>query len=135
MIYGECLVLQSWVLNKIRVGCVDSEVERTRKWRIIWSSYIHYPKYGLHVFAENVSIFNHNKVMLDQINGVSITIHAIDWIAIGCGFSDSQIMAARNRSISQTGDLSKTQTLKLGSKVMLTANMDKLWTKWSCHIF
>ena len=73
--------------------------------------------------------------MLDQINGVSITIHAIDSIAIGCGFSDSQIMAARNRSISQTGDLSKTQTLKLGSEVMLTVNMDKLWTNWSCHIF
>ena len=39
--------------------------------------------------VENVPIFNHNKVMLDQINGMSITIDAIDSIPIGCGFSDT----------------------------------------------
>ena len=33
-------------------------------------------------------------------------------------------MAARNRSISQTGGLSKTLTLKLESKIMLTTNID-----------
>ena len=62
--------------------------------------------------------------MLDQINGMPITIDAIDSIPIGCGFSDSQIMAARNHSISQTGGLSKTLTLKLESKIMFTTNID-----------
>ena len=101
------------ILNKLRVGNVDSEVERALKTRIICISNFHYPKYALHVFAENVPVFNHNKVMLDQVNGMPITIDAIDSIPIGCGFSDSQNMAARNHSISQSGDLSKTSTLKL----------------------
>ena len=76
------------------------------------------------MFAENVPIFNHNKVMLDQVNGMPITNKAIDSIPIGCGFSDSQIMAARNHSISQPGSLSKTLTLKLESIIMLTTNID-----------
>ena len=40
--------------------------------------------------------------MLDQINGRTITIDTTDSIPIDCGCSDSQIMAARNRSTSQT---------------------------------
>ena len=95
------------ILNKVRVWNIDSEVERTLKSRIICSSDLHYPKYALHVFAENVPVFNHNKVILDQINGMPITIDATDLIPIGCGFSDSQIVAARNRSISKKSGLSK----------------------------
>ena len=53
-----------------------------------------------------------------------ITIDAIDSIPIGCGFSDSKIMPARNRSISQTGGLWKTLTLKLESEIILTTNID-----------
>ena len=112
------------ILNKVRVGNVDNEVERTLKSRIICSSDLHYPKYPFHVLSENVSVFSHNKVMLDQINGMPITIDAIDSIQTDCGFSDSQIMAARNRRISQTGGLSKTLALKLESKIMLTTNTD-----------
>ena len=48
----------------------------------------------------------------------------MDSIAIGCGFPDSQIMAARNRSISQIGGPSKTLTLKLEWKIMLTTYID-----------
>ena len=101
------------ILNKVCVGNVDSEVERTFTLRIMYSSDLYYPKYALHVFAENVPIFNHSKVMLDQINGTLITIGAIYSTPNGCGFSDSQIMAARNCSISQTVGPSKTLTLKL----------------------
>ena len=57
--------------------------------------------------------------MLYQINGMPITIDAIDSIPTGCRVSDSQVMAARNCSISQTGGLSKTVTLKLESKLCL----------------
>ena len=108
-------VKQSWV------GKVDKLVEKSLKSRIICSSDLHYPKYALHVFAENVPLFNHSKVMLDQINGMSITIDAIP---IDCGFSDSQIMVPRNCSISQTGGLSKTLTLTLKSKIILTTNIN-----------
>ena len=61
--------------------------------------------------------------MLDQINCMTRTIDAIDSIPIGCGFADSQIMAARNHSISQSGGLSKTLTVKLESNSMLTTNI------------
>lgn len=36
------------------------------------------------VFPENVTVFNHNKVIPDQINSLPITIDAIDPILIGC---------------------------------------------------
>ena len=73
-------------LSKVRLRNVDSEIERTLKSRVICSSDLHYPKYALHVFAENVSVFNHNKVMLDQINDMPITIDAIDLIPLVVGF-------------------------------------------------
>ena len=84
---------------------VDSKVERNLKSIKICTSDRHYPKYALHVFPDTAAIFNHNKVMIDQINGMPITIDVKDSILIGCRFSDSQFMAARNRTISQTGDL------------------------------
>ena len=83
------------------------------KSRIICTSDLHYPKYALHVFAKNAPVFNHNKFMTDQINGIAITIDVIDSILIRSRFSDSQIIAARSRNISQTGSLPKTLTLKL----------------------
>ena len=63
--------------------------------------------------------------MLDLINDLPITTDATDSIRIGCEFSDGQIMGARNRSISQTGGLSKTLTLKLELESMLTTNIDR----------
>ena len=109
------------ILSKVRVENVDSELETIPKSRIICSSDPHYPKYALYVVAENVPIFTYSKVMLDQINGMPITIDAIDSIPIGCAL-DSEIMVARNRSISQTGGLSKSLTLKTGIKIILTTN-------------
>ena len=74
------------LLSKVRLGNVDSEIERTLKSRVICSSDLHYSKYALYVFAENVSVFNHNKVMLDQINDMPITIDAIDLTPLVVGF-------------------------------------------------
>ena len=103
------------LLNKVCVRNVDSEVEKRLKSRIICNSDLHYPKYAVHVFAENVLVLIHNKVMLDQINGMPVTIDVTNSIHIGCRFSDSQIMAARNRSISQT-NLYLTGTFKKDTK-------------------
>ena len=55
--------------------------------------------------------------MLNQINSLSITIDIIDSIFIGCRFSDSQIVAARNQIVYQTGGLSKTLTQKWNQKL------------------
>ena len=105
------------LLNKVRVGNADRENERTLKPRIICSRNFHYINYGLHAFAEIVSVFIQNKVMLNQINSLSITIDIIDSIFIGCTFSDSQIVAARNQIVYQTGGLSKTLTQKWNQKL------------------
>ena len=104
-------------LNKVCVVNVDSEVERTLKPRIICNSNLHYPKHALHLFAENVPVFNPKKFMVNQINVILMNIHSSDSIAIGCRFSDGQIMAAANRSLSQLDNLSKTTTLKLELKI------------------
>ena len=74
------------LLSKVRLGNVNSEIERTLKSRVICSSDLHYSRYALYVFAENVSVFNHNKVMLDQINDMPITIDAIDLTLLVVGF-------------------------------------------------
>ena len=108
------------LLNKVCIGNVDCEVERTLMLRIICIRDFHYPNNALLVSAENFLVFNHNKVMPDQLNGLPITINPTNSIPICCGFSDSQIMAARNYSIYQTGGLSKTLTLKLEANVMPT---------------
>ena len=131
MTSGKCLVLYNqqrlcskWgdrhfidLLNKACVENVKSEVERTLKSRIICSNDLYYPKYALHVFAENAPVFNHNKVMLGQINGKLVTIDAIDSVQIGCGFLDGQNMAAGNCSISQKGGLAKTLTPSWNQKL------------------
>lgn len=62
--------------------------------------------------------------MLNQINSLPITIDIIDSIFIGCRFSESQIVAARNQSVYQTGGLSKTLTQKMESKIIFTTNID-----------
>ena len=49
---------------------VDSKVERNLKSIKICTSDGHYPKYALHVFPDTAAIFNYNKVMIDQINGM-----------------------------------------------------------------
>lgn len=112
------------LLNKVRVGNADRENERTLKPRIICSRNFHYVNYGLHAFAEIVSVFIQNKVMLNQINSLPITIDIIDSIFIGCRFSESQIVAARSQSVYQTGGLSKTLTQKMESKIIFTTNID-----------
>ena len=108
------------LLNKVCVGNVDCEVERTLMLRIICIRDFHYPNNALLVSVENFLVFNHNKVMPDQLSGLPITINPTNSTPICYVFSDSQIMAARNYSIYQTGGLSKTLTLKLEANVMPT---------------
>ena len=95
-------------------------------WIVKWKEHLNQELYAvvifimqnmLHVFAENFPVLNHKKSMLNQINVMLMTTDSIDSIPIGCRFSDSQIMAARNRSLSQTDGLSKTITLKLETKI------------------
>ena len=90
------------LLNKVRVSDVDDEIERKLKSRITCRRDLHHPNYVLYVFAENVPVSNPNKSISDQINFLPITIDAINPIPIDFGFSDSHIMAARLRSISQS---------------------------------
>ena len=52
-------------LKKVRVEKVDSEIVRTLKSIIVCSSQLYNSKHSLHVFAENVPVFNHDNIMLD----------------------------------------------------------------------
>ena len=48
------------LLNKIRVGTVDDEVEKLLKSRFVAKYYLFYPKHAVHMFAENCTIVDYN---------------------------------------------------------------------------
>ena len=48
------------LLNKIRVGAVDNEVEKLLKSRFVAKVYLFHPKHAVHTFAENCTIVDYN---------------------------------------------------------------------------
>ena len=55
-----------------------------------------------------------------------------------CNFNESLIHAAQNQKLINTGGLAKTLELKIGSKVMLTVNIDiedHLINGWTYNFF
>ena len=78
---------------------------------------IDYPKQNLHIFAENAE-------NAPVSNNISIQIQSIYVIASNCGFSETELVTAQNRKLSDTGGLPKCLKLKLKSKVTLATNLD-----------
>ena len=92
--------------------------------RFIDSGDSDYPKQSLHILAENVPLSTHNNSMLNQLACLSLEIEAIKIVPYNCQFTESDIIAAQNRKLSDTGGLVKCCKLKLEAKVMLTVNLD-----------
>ena len=82
-----------------------------------------YSKQSLHILAENVPLSTHNNSMLNQLACLSLEIEAIKIVPYNCQFTESDIIAAQNRRLSDTGGLVKCRKLKLEAKVMLTVNL------------
>ena len=110
------------LLNNVRVANLTTEDQDILKSRFISRNNPDYPIAALHLFAENKPALEHNQSMLDQIEGASILINAID--ELPKNVSHKLIELAQNRKQTETGGLANKLTLKMGAKVMLTVNID-----------
>ena len=112
------------LLNKIRVGIVDEEVERLLRSRFVTKGSQSYPKHALHMFAENHPVVDYNELMLNQVDGKIVLIIAIDEVPHEVQLSDNQIDAIRTRKIGEMGNLEGILKIKIGAQVMLTSNVN-----------
>ena len=111
-------------LNKIRVGIVDYEGENILFSRVITKDNSAYPKHALHMFGENKPSVDYNELMLNEMLGEVISINAIDEVPQETHLSDKQTETIRARKIGDTGNLASVLTLKVGTQVMLTININ-----------
>ena len=84
------------LLNKVRVGKIDDDVEKLLKARFIHESDKNYPKDALHMYAENGPALKRNDV-LNDLPGALYTIEADDKISDNCKYELATIQAAHNQ--------------------------------------
>ena len=62
------------LLNKIRVGNIDEDVQKQIRKRFLEESDINYPENALDMYAENYPTVKHNLKILDKFPGKTYTI-------------------------------------------------------------
>ena len=109
------------LLNKVRVGNLDENVENLLRSQFISEDDPSYPTGALHIFAET-SLMKFHNVMLSKLPTTLISIQAEDELPKNCRNSD--IIEAQNRRQSETGGLALLLDLKVDARVMITTNID-----------
>ena len=84
------------LLNKIRVGNVDEDVENKLKSSFIEKNNKEFPHDKLYIFAENEFVNRHNKHFLDCLSGDTFKIDAINTVPVNCDSNESLIHATQN---------------------------------------
>ena len=113
------------MLNKVRVGNVDDNVEQLFRARSVCDSDENcYPKDTLQMYAENEPAIGRNEAALNNLPGELYTIEADNKIPDNCKYPLAKILAAQNLKQTNTGGLAKLIKLKIGAKVKLTVNVD-----------
>ena len=102
------------LLNKIRVGIVDDKVEKLSKPRFVTKDDLLYPKHAVHMFAGNCPFVDYNELMLNEIDGQTISLSAIDDIPYEVQLSDKQLETIKARKTGDTGNLANVLKLKIG---------------------
>ena len=69
-------------------------------------------------------VLTQNDSMLNQLVDLPIEIEAIDIVLSNCGFTESDIIAAQNCKLSDSGGLVKCLKSKLEANVMLNLILD-----------
>ena len=110
------------MLNKIRVGEIDQNVEDVIKLRFTDKNDPCYPGNILHIFAENAPVKRQNDNQLKHIPGQLIAITAKDEVPKNSKISD--IREAQNQKQCETGGLASLLELKVNARVMLTTNIN-----------
>ena len=100
------------MLNKIRVGTIDTSVDNLLQSRFIDINNSSYPVNATHIFAENAPANDHNEIMLNRFTNPRTTIHAIDELPSYCNISENDIQTARNRKPTETGEKVETSLNK-----------------------
>ena len=85
------------LLNKIRVGNIDDDVENLLKARFINQSDENYSKDTLHMYEENEPAMKKNKVVLNNLPGELYTIQANGKVSDDCKYPLALIKAAWNK--------------------------------------
>ena len=78
----------------------------------------------VHMFVENCPVIDYNELMLNEIDGQTISLSAIDDIPHEVQLSDKQLETISARKIGDTGNLVSVLKLKIGAQVMLTRNIN-----------
>ena len=107
------------MLNKIRVGEIDQDVEDVFKLRFFDK---YYPCYPGNIFTENAPVKRHNDNQLKHIPGQLITIPAKDEVPKKSKIS--YIREVQNRKQFETGGLASLLELKVNARVMLAASIN-----------
>ena len=85
---------------------------------------VHMLKHAVHMFAENCPVIDYNELMLNETDGQTISLSAIDDIPHEGQLSDKQLETIRARKFGDTGNLASVLKLKIGAQVMLTCNIN-----------
>ena len=93
------------MLNKIRVGNIDTSVDNLLQSRFIDINNPSDPVNATHIFAENAPANDHNENMLNRLISPLITIHDIDELPSNCNISESDIQTVRNHKPTETGGI------------------------------
>ena len=104
------------LLNKVRVGNIDDDVEKLLKARYIHKSDENFPKDALHMYAENEPATKRNDAVLNDLLGELYTIETDDKIPDNCKYPMATIQAAQNQKQTNIGGLVKFLKLKIGEK-------------------
>ena len=121
------------LLNKVRIGNIDDDVENLLKARFICESDENYPKDALDMYAENEPSMQRNEAVLKELSGELYIIEGNDKITDNCKYPLALIQAAQNQKQTNTGGLAKLLKLKIGANVMLIVNIDMLDRLLNCQ--
>lgn len=112
------------LLNKIRKGEIDFNVEKALISRFVYKNNLSYPAHSVHMFAENNPVWEHNRIRLNERSSPLYTINAIGKISPEIELSQNQIEAIDAWKIIDTGNSAGRSEIKTGAQVMLPANIN-----------
>ena len=92
------------MLNKIRVGNIDDDVENLLKARFIHESDENYPNHALHMYSENEPAMKRNEAVLNKLPD---ELEAKDKIQDNYKYPLKLIKPAQNQKQTNIGGLSK----------------------------
>ena len=112
------------LINKIKIGDIDEDVQQKLKARFVNETADNYLQNAVHMFAENYPTVVHDKKILETLPGELHRVNSIDNIPADYKYPLHSIESAQNRKQTDAADLTKCLELKVGTKVVVTVNID-----------